>query len=95
MQVSLVGQWVNEAKSKLASRAIEICEYHGGNRPRNIKLLARQDIVVTTYETLVSDLQVRISCPLRHTESVAILQQSTCAPAVCSLVLMPERVASC
>lgn len=54
-----MGQWVDEARSKLADRSIKICEYHGGSRPRDIKLLSRNDVVVTTYETLVSDFQGR------------------------------------
>jgi SWI/SNF-related matrix-associated actin-dependent regulator of chromatin subfamily A3 len=31
-KVSLVGQWVTEAKSKLADKTLKIVEYHGGNR---------------------------------------------------------------
>lgn len=56
VQVSLVGQWVTEARSKLADKSLKVCEYHGGNRPRKVSLLAEQDVVVTTYETLSSDM---------------------------------------
>lgn len=31
-KVSLVGQWVTEAKSKLADKSLKIVEYHGPNR---------------------------------------------------------------
>lgn len=31
-KVSLVGQWVTEAKSKLADKELKIVEYHGSNR---------------------------------------------------------------
>jgi SWI/SNF-related matrix-associated actin-dependent regulator of chromatin subfamily A3 len=31
-KVSLVGQWVTEAKSKLADKTLKIVEYHGSNR---------------------------------------------------------------
>lgn len=59
VQVSLVGQWVSEARSKLSNQSLKVQEYHGGNRPRSVALLAGQDVVVTTYETLVSDMQGR------------------------------------
>lgn len=56
LQVSLVGQWVQEARSKLANKKARIIEYHGSNRIRNVRELASYDIVVTTYETLTSDM---------------------------------------
>lgn len=59
MQVSLVGQWVAEAKSKLADQSVTICEYHGGQRERNVTKLSKFDVVVTTYETLASDMAGR------------------------------------
>jgi SNF2 family DNA or RNA helicase len=51
--VSLVGQWVEEAKSKLNDPGIIYC-YYGANRKRDPVLLAKNAIVVTTYETLAS-----------------------------------------
>jgi SWI/SNF-related matrix-associated actin-dependent regulator of chromatin subfamily A3 len=54
--VSLVGQWVSEAKSKLTEGStFKIYEYHGGNRIRSSAKLAEYDLVVTTFETLSSD----------------------------------------
>jgi SNF2 family DNA or RNA helicase len=50
MQVSLVGQWVAEARSKLADQSLKICEYHGGNRSRNVDVVSSNDIIVTTYD---------------------------------------------
>jgi hypothetical protein len=52
--VSLVGQWIEEAKSKLKDPGL-VYSYHGGGRNRNPKTLAANSIVVTTYETLASD----------------------------------------
>jgi len=53
--VPLVGQWVDEARSK-AGGSLRIHQYHGQGRTRNIKQLATQyDVVVTTYATLGSD----------------------------------------
>ena len=51
--VSLVGQWVEEAKSKLKDPGIIYC-YYGAKRKRDPVLLAKNAIVVTTYETLAS-----------------------------------------
>ena len=53
--VSLVGQWVEEAKSKLTDSNTKIYAYHGSNRKRDVGFLSKQDIVVTTYSTLASD----------------------------------------
>jgi hypothetical protein len=52
--VSLVGQWIKEAKSKLKDPGL-IYSYHGPGRNRDPKALAVNSIVVTTYETLASD----------------------------------------
>ncbi|KAJ7517354.1 hypothetical protein O6H91_21G020400 [Diphasiastrum complanatum] len=53
-QVSVVGQWANEVKSKLAAN-LSIYMYHGSKRIRDPKKLAKFDIVITTYATLGSD----------------------------------------
>lgn len=53
--VSLVGQWVAEAQSKLEA-PLAIHEYHGPSRCRHAHVLARRyDLVVTTYSILTSD----------------------------------------
>ncbi|KAL3701102.1 hypothetical protein R1sor_019124 [Riccia sorocarpa] len=52
--VSIVGQWANEVKSKLAAD-LTIYMYHGSKRIRDPKKLAKFDIVITTYATLGSD----------------------------------------
>jgi SWI/SNF-related matrix-associated actin-dependent regulator of chromatin subfamily A3 len=52
--VSLVGQWINEARSKLREPGL-IYPYHGQNRTRDAKRLAAASIVVTTYQVLASD----------------------------------------
>jgi len=52
--VSLVGQWIEEAKSKLSNPGL-VYPYHGGSRKRDPRVLAQNSIVVTTYETLASD----------------------------------------
>lgn len=52
--VSLVGQWIEEAKSKLEDPGL-VYSYHGAGRKRDPHMLAHNSIVVTTYETLASD----------------------------------------
>jgi len=52
--VSLVGQWIAEAKSKLKDPGV-VYSYHGTSRKRDPSILAGKNIVVTTYETLSSD----------------------------------------
>lgn len=52
--VSLVGQWIDEAKSKLSNPGL-VYPYHGQSRKRDAATLAKNAIVVTTYQTLASD----------------------------------------
>lgn len=52
--VSLVSQWISEAKKKLTGDQT-IYAYHGGSRNRNPEFLSSNDIVVTTYAVLGSD----------------------------------------
>lgn len=52
--VSLVGQWIDEAKSKLSDPGL-VYPYHGQSRKRDAATLAENAIVVTTYQTLASD----------------------------------------
>ncbi len=50
----LVGQWVEEARSKLNDPGL-VYAYHGKGRQRDALALAKNNIVVTTYATLASD----------------------------------------
>jgi len=52
--VSLVGQWIEEAKKKLKNPGL-VYAYHGGSRKRDPAILASKSIIVTTYATLSSD----------------------------------------
>jgi len=52
--VSLVGQWIDEAKSKLSDPGL-VYPYHGQNRKCNAATLAQNSIVVTMFQTLASD----------------------------------------
>jgi hypothetical protein len=53
--VSLVGQWIAEAKEKTAG-SLKIHMYHGQGRIKEARRLATEfDLIVTTYATLSSD----------------------------------------
>ena len=52
--VSLVGQWIEEAKSKLQDPG-SVYPYHGQGRKKDPNILASHSIVVTTYQVLASD----------------------------------------
>jgi len=54
--VSLVGQWVDEAKSKLKDPGL-VYSYYGSTRKRDPTILAKNAIVVTTYAVLASDMK--------------------------------------
>ena len=55
--VSLVGQWIDEARSKLDDASgLRIHMYHGQKRIRDPARLANEfDLVVTTYQTIAAD----------------------------------------
>ncbi|CAM9694657.1 unnamed protein product [Ascophyllum nodosum] len=55
-KVSLVGQWVEEAK-RLCGGALKIYPYHGCSRKKNPKFLAQFDLVVTTYGVVQADMR--------------------------------------
>lgn len=52
--MSLVGQWIEEAKSKLSDPGL-VYPYHGQSRKRDASILAKSAIVVTTYQVMASD----------------------------------------
>jgi hypothetical protein len=64
--VSIVGQWVAEAKSKLKNPGL-VYLYYGHSRKRDPVLLAKNSIVVTTYETLSSDVMYHASKSIDNT----------------------------
>ena len=54
--VSLVGQWLEEARSKLDG-SLRLYMYHGGSRIRDARRLATDyDLVVTTYQVYTQTL---------------------------------------
>ncbi|KAL2723363.1 transcription termination factor 2-like [Vespula maculifrons] len=49
---SLLSQWENEIKSKCKKGILSIEVYHGNNREKLAKRLAKYDVVITTYNIL-------------------------------------------
>ncbi len=58
--MSLVGQWMEEAQSKLGG-SLRMHMYHGQGRIRDQERLATEfDLIVTTYATLGADLSAHV-----------------------------------
>ena len=63
--VSLVGQWIDEAKKKLKDPGL-VYPYHGSSRTKDPKVLGQKSIVVTTYATLASDDTYHRKSHIKH-----------------------------
>ena len=75
----LVGQWVSEARSKIKDGSkLKIHEYYGQKRIRDPKKLAEFDLVVSTYETLSSDLRMFMHPTQKQLQRV---ERPPCLPA--------------
>ncbi|KXH45893.1 SNF2 family domain-containing protein [Colletotrichum nymphaeae SA-01] len=54
--LALIRQWEAEIKEKVTkSHGLKVCVHHGPQRTKNFKDLALYDVVVTTYQVLVSE----------------------------------------
>ncbi|KAM0439970.1 hypothetical protein ACHAPT_001070 [Fusarium lateritium] len=54
--LALIRQWEHEIKDKVEkSQGLKVCVHHGPNRTKRFKDLALYDVVVTTYQILVSE----------------------------------------
>ncbi|KAK3316329.1 SNF2 family N-terminal domain-containing protein [Apodospora peruviana] len=54
--LALIRQWEAEIKEKVAkSHALKLCVHHGPQRTKDASVLARYDVVITTYQILVSE----------------------------------------
>lgn len=52
---SLINQWEHEIKNKLKRHALNVNVFHGPKREYRAKLLARFDVVITTYQIILSE----------------------------------------
>ena len=55
--MSLMGQWVEEIRSKCKPGAFSVLMYYGTNRQIDLAAVSSTDIVVTSYGVLVSESQ--------------------------------------
>lgn len=54
--LALIRQWEAEIKEKVSrSHRLSVCVHHGPNRTKRFQDLARYDVVITTYQILVSE----------------------------------------
>ncbi|TPX18878.1 uncharacterized protein E0L32_011430 [Thyridium curvatum] len=54
--LALIRQWETEIKEKVSnSHRLTVCVHHGPNRTKRFQDLARYDVVITTYQILVSE----------------------------------------
>ncbi|KAL2162184.1 hypothetical protein VTH06DRAFT_7097 [Thermothelomyces fergusii] len=54
--LALIRQWEAEIKEKVTrDRALKVCVHHGPQRAKDPKELAKYDVVITTYQILVSE----------------------------------------
>lgn len=54
--LALIRQWEQEIKDKVSkSHRLSVCVHHGPNRTKRFQDLAKYDVVITTYQILVSE----------------------------------------
>lgn len=54
--LALIRQWEQEIKEKVSkSHRLSVCVHHGPNRTKRYQDLAKYDVVITTYQVLVSE----------------------------------------
>lgn len=54
--LALIKQWEAEIKNRVSdSHRLRVCVHHGGQRTKNFQDLRKYDVVVTTYQILVSE----------------------------------------
>lgn len=54
--LALIKQWEAEIKNRVSdSHRLRVCVHHGGQRTKNYQDLRKYDVVVTTYQILVSE----------------------------------------
>lgn len=59
---SLIKQWEQEIKTRVERDALDIYLYHGPPRIRSARHLAKNDVVITSYKTVVADQRLNTEC---------------------------------
>ncbi|XP_043498526.1 transcription termination factor 2 [Polistes fuscatus] len=90
---SLLSQWENEIKSKCRKGILSVEVYHGNNREKISKRLAKYDVVITTYNILSREFKTMSTTYKIHWKRI-ILDEAHCirnhksqaSQAVCGLL---------
>nr|XP_050867199.1 transcription termination factor 2-like [Vespula vulgaris] len=98
---SLLSQWENEIKSKCKKGILSIEVYHGNNREKLAKRLAKYDVVITTYNILSREFKTMSTVYKIHWKR-AILDEahiirnykSQVSQSVCCLIASHQRLAT-
>uniref|UniRef100_T1J102 Helicase ATP-binding domain-containing protein n=1 Tax=Strigamia maritima TaxID=126957 RepID=T1J102_STRMM len=53
---SIIKQWEKEFERRICSKTLRFSLYHGPNREKNMKKLAANDVVITSYEVIRSEV---------------------------------------
>lgn len=65
--LALIRQWEAEIKEKVhADKNVKVCVHHGPQRTKDPKVLAKYDVVITTYQILVSEHGNSHEDPSKH-----------------------------
>ena len=57
---SLVHQWGKEIERRCDEGTLSVVMYHGPNREKSLKKLARADVVLTTYNIISKEVSVSV-----------------------------------
>lgn len=52
---TLMNQWNREIETRVKRGALDVCVFHGTKRPTSARQLAKFDVVITTYQIVVSE----------------------------------------
>ncbi|XP_015175312.1 PREDICTED: transcription termination factor 2 isoform X2 [Polistes dominula] len=90
---SLLSQWENEIKSKCRKGILSVEVYHGNNREKVSKRLAKYDVVITTYNILSREFKTMSTTYKIHWKRVILDEahqirnhKSQASQAVCGLL---------
>lgn len=59
--VAIVSQWRAEIKDHTLPYKLNVYTYHGDRRVKDVKFLAKHDVVITSYATLTSDFSENVA----------------------------------
>ncbi|XP_043683954.1 transcription termination factor 2 [Vespula pensylvanica] len=95
---SLLSQWENEIKSKCKKGILSVEVYHGNNREKLAKRLAKYDVVITTYNILSREFKTMSTIHWKRAilDEAHIIRnyKSQVSQSVCCLIASHQRLAT-